>query len=124
MAIDSTVLSLSFDAETLRRRESALRKEGFEVISVHSPAQARFEIEMGRCGIFVTCRLVPDIINRDLMSLFRRYCSTGWIVFVTGDDESSTTTYEPPADVRVPESQDPEGIVQALVAHGREPRAS
>ena len=35
---------------------TALRENGFEIISAATPLQARFEIEMGRCGIFLTSR--------------------------------------------------------------------
>jgi hypothetical protein len=42
-----TVLSLSSDQEALASREVALRNSGIKVISVMSPIQARFEIEMG-----------------------------------------------------------------------------
>lgn len=66
-----TILSLSFSAE-LKRREDALQMHGFQVKSVLSPGQARFEIEMGQCGVFVTCDSVPDIVNQDLMKLFRK----------------------------------------------------
>jgi hypothetical protein len=115
MELNGTVLSLSFDSEKLERREAAFRSVGFDVISVHSPAQARSEIEMGRCGIFVTCRLVPDIVNRDLMDLFRRHGPRGGrIVFVTGEEPSLTAAYEPQPDVRVPESDDPEGVVRYI----------
>jgi hypothetical protein len=115
MATQPKVLSLSFDAEKLQRRESALRAQGFEVKSVYGPGQARFEIEMGTCGVFVTCRLVPDIVNRDLINLFRRSCpKDGLVVLVTADAVSSKSPYEPHADVLISESQDPEGIVSAL----------
>ena len=123
MTIDETVLSLSFDSEKSKRREAALRSSGFEVISAHSPTQARYEIETGRCGIFVTCRTVPDIVNRHLMELFKRYCPTGWIIFVTGSGASRTGAYEPEPDVRVPESEDPDGVVQALSAKREQARS-
>ena len=113
---NETVLSLTFDSEKSKRREAALRGDGFEVVSVHSPTQARYEIEMGRCGIFVTCRTVPDIVNRHLMELFRINCPGALIVFVSGDEQYSNGAYEPQADVRVPESQDPTGVVRALSA--------
>lgn len=122
MTIDETVLSLSFDSKKSKRREAALRSSGFEVISAHSPTQARYEIETGRCGIFVTCRTVPDIVNRHLMELFKQYCPTGWIIFVTGSEASRTGAYEPEADVRVPESEDPDGVVQALSAKREQAR--
>jgi hypothetical protein len=109
------ILSLSFDPEKLKRRESALRAQGFEVKSVPTPGQARFEIEVGTCGILLTCRLVPDIVNRDLMDLFRRYRGPeGLIVLVVADAPSPTSPYEPRPDVRVPESRDPDGIVEVI----------
>lgn len=115
MEIDSTVLSFSFSAEKLKQREDAIRASGFDVVSVASAGQARFEIEMGRCGFFLTCRLVPDIVNQDLMNLFRRYCpKDGMIILVGGTEASRIQAYEPPADVRIPESLDPAGIVEAL----------
>ena len=80
-------------------------------------------METGRCGIFVTCRTVPDIVNRHLMELFKRYCPTGWIIFVTGSEVSRTGAYEPEADVRVPESEDPDGVVQALSAKREQARS-
>jgi hypothetical protein len=113
---NDTVLSLSFDSEKLKAREAAIRGCGFQVTSVYSPAQARYEIEMGRCGIFVTCHAVPDIINQDLMNLFRRYCPDGLIVFITRNEPSFKSAYEPPADITIPESQDPQGIAEILTA--------
>ena len=118
------ILLLSFDFERLHRREVALRSNGWEVKSVYSPGQARFEIEMGTCGIFVTCRQVPDIVNQDLMNLFRRFCGKhGLIILVAPDEVSSRSAYEPQADIRVPESLDPEGIVQALREHSQSLKA-
>jgi hypothetical protein len=109
-----TVLSLSFDSEKLKAREAAIRACGFQVTSVYSPAQARYEIEMGTCGIFVTCHAVPDIINQDLMNLFRRYCPEGLTVFITRNEPSLKSAYEPHADIAIPESQDPQGIAEIL----------
>jgi len=43
-----TILSLSPDQRALASREVALRNGGMKVISVMSPIEARFEIEMGR----------------------------------------------------------------------------
>jgi hypothetical protein len=37
----------------LREREVALRKGAFQVHSANTETQARFEIEMGRCRIFL-----------------------------------------------------------------------
>jgi hypothetical protein len=56
-----------------------VRAAGFEVKSVLSASQARYEIEMGRCGIFITSDLVSDIINQDLIMLSRGSAqATGW----------------------------------------------
>lgn len=116
MGKELKILSLSYDPEELQRRESTLRAHGFEVKSVYSPGQARFEIEMGTCGILITCALIPDIVNRDLMDLFRRSCGAqGLIIFVASDNSASNSPYEPEADIRIPQSQDPEGIVEALL---------
>jgi len=52
---NNTVLSLSSDQAILTSREIALRSGGLKVVSVMSPIQARFEIEMGMCGIFPAC---------------------------------------------------------------------
>jgi hypothetical protein len=64
---NDAILSLSFDPENLRRREGALRVRGFDVKSIRSLEQARFEIETGRYGVLVTCGLIPDIVNQDLI---------------------------------------------------------
>jgi len=73
----STVLSLSTDPATLRRRSDLLKLNGFEVVSVNGPAKARFDIEMGRCGIFISYALVSDGVNADLFALFKKFCQTG-----------------------------------------------
>ena len=118
---NDTVLSLCFDSEKLKARETAIRACGFRVTSVYSPAQARYEIEMGTCGIFVTCNAVPDIINQDLMNLFRRFCPDGLIVLITRNEPSPKSAYEPHADITLPESQDPQGIADILNALRRKP---
>jgi hypothetical protein len=113
--MEKVVLSLSFNVEELRRRESSLRAHGFNVKSVHSPGQARFEIEMGQCGVFITSDLVPDIVNRDLMELFRKSCpKDGLIILVEANVDLRKPSYELKADVTVPKSMDPQGIVDAL----------
>ena len=109
---DSTVLSLSGDHQALRQREAALRAAEFDVISVDNSVAARFEIEMGRCGIFLTCDKFSPISNRELTTLFRYNCPTGWIVFVTSN--AAVDGKAPDFDVCVPESDDPQGIVKAL----------
>lgn len=83
-----------------------LRKGGSEVISVGSEAEARLEIEMGRCGVLLVCTNV-----RDLMRLFRQNCPNGRIIFVR------TAMSSPPpktADYVVEESEGPEAIVEVL----------
>jgi DNA-binding NarL/FixJ family response regulator len=113
--MDEVVLSLSFNIEELRQRESALQAHGFNVKSVHSPGQARFEIEMGQCGVFITSDLVPDIVNQDLMELFRKSCpKNGLIILVEANPDLRKPSYELNADITVPKSMDPEGIVDAL----------
>ena len=66
MADENTVLSLNPDGQKLLRHEAALRESDFKVISVAAPLDARFEIEMGRCGVFLTSYLTPFAIYRDL----------------------------------------------------------
>jgi hypothetical protein len=119
------VLSLSFSAEKLELREHALREQSFEVKSVLSPGQARYEIELGRYDIFVTCAAVPDIVNQDLMNLFKRSGGEdGLIILIEGDGVTSKTLYPLPADVRIPKALDPHGIIQALQERRRSPEAS
>lgn len=114
MGMETTVLSLSFDVEKLRAREAGLREAGFEVVNAYSPGQARFEIETGRCGIFVTCSLVPDIVNRDLVNLFRRHCSAGFVILVSGEGRALVDAHEPLADIRISPANDPQGIPEAV----------
>lgn len=64
-------------------REATLRSGGFEVVSVLSPIQARFEIEMGRCGVFVICYRVSKDEAEELTTLFRKNCPDGRVIFVT-----------------------------------------
>ena len=112
--LDSTVLSLDFDVPKLKLREAAIRAGGFDVLSVSSGAQARFEIEMGRCGILLTCDYLPAAENRELISLFRQNCSGGWVILVTSDDNTSLDKDHVDADVWVREADEPEGIVESL----------
>jgi DNA-binding response OmpR family regulator len=119
------VLSLSYSAEKLELREQALREHSFEVKSVLSPGQARYEIEHGRYDIFLTCAAVPDIVNQDLMNLFRRSCGEdGLMILIEGDGVTSKTLYPLPADVRIPKALDPHGIIQALQARWRSRKTS
>src|SRR5712671_5501717 len=114
----NTVLSLSPDQRALASREATLRSGGMKVISVMSPIQARFEIEMGRCGVFLICYRLSPIAADELTTLFRRYCPHGQIIFVTelpGDERVPAE-----ANLAVPESNGPEDILRAL---GRKPKA-
>jgi hypothetical protein len=79
------VLSFSPDPRVLQSRESALRNSGFDVTSVGSESQARFEIEMGRCGVLLICFRVPEPQLKDLSKLFRKNCPDGHIIFVMKD---------------------------------------
>ena len=70
---------------------------------------------MGHCGVFITSDLVPDIVNQDLMELFRKSCpKNGLIILVEANKDFRKPSYELKADVTVPKSMDPEGIVDAL----------
>jgi len=123
MAMEAAkVLSRSFSAEKLELRELALRAHRFDVKSVLSPGQARYEMEIGRYDIFLTCAAVPDIVNQDLMNLFRRSCGeNGLIILIEGDGVTSKTLYPLPADVRIPKALDPDGIIHALQERRRAP---
>jgi hypothetical protein len=108
---ENTVLSFSFDPDLLSQREAALRGAGFEVISVKTESQARFEIEMGRCGVLVICYTASAGTIQDLTKLFRRNCPTGSIVFVMNrTDESVPQEF----DYTVPDSAGPEAILEVL----------
>jgi hypothetical protein len=92
MASPNTVLALNPNGEILQKDEAVLRQNGFEVISVNTPLEARFEIEMGRCGIFLTCYLTPISIYRNLADLFKQFRPEGVVIFVSefpGDGASS-----------------------------------
>ena len=109
---DNTVLSLSSDQAILNWREIALRNGDMRVVSVMSPIQARFEIEMGRCEIFLVCYRLSKTPVDDLTRLFRKICPRGLIIFVSevpGDDRVPTE-----ADIALPESSGPEKMVQAM----------
>lgn len=111
-----TVLSLSFDAEALALRADALRRGGFEVVSVVSPAQARFEIEMGRCGIFLTDSMIADLVNADLFEIFRKNCPDGVTVYVM-EGSLRPNARTPKADFVISKSEGANGIAKALQAN-------
>jgi PleD family two-component response regulator len=110
MSYEKTVLSLNPDGQGLRGYESALRENGFEVISAYSPLQARFEIEMGKCGIFLTSYITPLVIYQDLASLFRRSCRDGIIAYLArqpNDDVSHT-------DILLVDDDEPQSLIDRL----------
>jgi hypothetical protein len=111
-----TVLSLSPSQDALRSREATLRNAGLKVISVMSAVQARFEIEMGRCGVFLICYRVSSQQADELTKLFRRYCPDGRIVFVTKQAQKGEVPSE--TDFAIPESGGPEQILHLLQQTG------
>jgi hypothetical protein len=115
----STILSLSFDREKTRRRHEVLRQNGFTVVSVGSPTQARYEIEMGQCGVFITCPLVADVVSVDLLALFKKFCPSGIAIAVTNSGTSPSVAQQ--ADIVVDETNDPEGLADALLAQLNSP---
>ena len=110
-----TVLSFSSDHGKGNRRAEVLEQNGFEVRSVTSPVQAQFEIEMGQCGVFVTCPVVSHLITADLVRVFRRYCPDGIVVFVKPD---KGRTIE--AEITLDESDDPVRLAEAIRSHLRD----
>ena len=66
-------------------RESALCDYGFQVVSVGSEAEARFEIEMGRCGVLLLCFRTNPEITQELADLFKLSCPEGQIIFVMNE---------------------------------------
>jgi hypothetical protein len=113
---EKTVLSFSHDPEQLRKREAAIRNGGFDVIPVSSEMAARFEIEMGRCGVLLICYTIPPPVSGELADLFRRSCPGGLIIVVTKDRQTALGH----ADAIVPASDDPEAIVRTLQHNLRE----
>lgn len=104
------VLSFCPDRLALQSRESALRNNGFEVISVWSEIRAQFEIEVGRCGILLTCFRVSERQIKELADLFRRNCPDGQIILMTNDRK-------PPifAEAVVPEHEGVQTLVSAAI---------
>lgn len=102
----NTVVSLNPDTKTLLSLEAALREVGFKVLSVSTPIQARFEIEMGTCGIFLASYVMSIVICRDLIGLFRSSCPSGLVIFrmENGDD------IRPEADIVLSSRDDPKAV--------------
>jgi DNA-binding NtrC family response regulator len=112
MANENTILSLNPDGQTLVSHETALRKSGYEVISVSSPLQARFEIEMGRCGVFLTSYITPLAICRDLARLFKSSCPDGLVICIT----QHLNDLIPDADVLLSDQDQPQCLPQRIQA--------
>jgi len=108
----NTVLSLSPSQDALAKREATLRSGGLKVISVLSPIQARFEIEMGRCGVFVICYRVSKDQAEELTRLFRRNWPEGRVIFVT--DPGHRDEVPRGTDLAVPESNCGEMVLRAV----------
>lgn len=111
----NTVLSLSSDQAILTSRQIALRNGGMKVISVMNPVEARFEIEMGRCGVFLVCYRLSKAAVDDLTMLFRKACPQGLIIFVTQAHGDNWVPAQ--ADIAVPESSGPQKILEAMKPH-------
>jgi hypothetical protein len=110
MAYENTILSLNPDGQRLRGAEAGFCENNFEVVSVTTPLQARFEVEMGRCGVFLTSYITPLAIYRDLASLFRRNCPTGVVVYLVQRPDDSI----PDADIVISDGDEPHSIVTRL----------
>jgi len=108
----NSVLSCSPNEEALIVRHTLLSNAGMNVTSVMTLTEARFEIEMGRCGSLLICHRLSSPQLDDITTLFRRYCPKGRIVFVTG---GTIPDHVPEAvDIYVPESSGPLQILNAL----------
>ena len=112
MAYEDAVLSLNPDTKTLFSLEAALRGVGFKVISVSTPIQARFEIEMGRCGVFLSSYVMSSVICRDLVNLFRSSCPGGLVVYSMKDEDEGM----PQADIVLSGADDPQAIALKIAA--------
>lgn len=106
MLSKDTVLSLNPDTETLLSLEAALRGVGFNVVSVSTPIQARFELEMGRCGVFLASYVMSSVIRLDLIGFFRNSCPSGLVVFRTENEGESL----PEADIVLSGLENPEAV--------------
>lgn len=110
MSREKTVLSLNADGRGLTAYESALREDRFEVISVRSPLEARFEIEMARCGILLINYITSLSIYRNLAELFRQYCQDGLIAYVARPTEDDLVD----AEILMTENDEPRVLLEKL----------
>jgi hypothetical protein len=118
-APETTVLSFSNDPEELRAREAAIRNSGFGVTSVSSEVAARFEIEMGRCGVLLVCYTIPTSVGKELADLFRVNCPTGLIIVISTEQRPTLDD----ADLIIPASDGPDAIVRSLHMNVHLPKA-
>jgi hypothetical protein len=110
MVTESTILSLNPDRKVLLGYESALQAGGFQVISVQSPIEARFEIDMGRCGVFLSSYLTPVVIYQDLADRFRRNCPNGLVAYVSCQPNEKVDD----SDIQLSLRDEPNSIVERL----------
>jgi hypothetical protein len=110
MTYENTVLSLNPDRSALLPYETSLRESGFHVISVAAPVEARFEIEMGRCGIFLSSYVTAVPIFRDLANLFRRSCAGGLVIFLMERPDDDI----PDADIILSNRDESKSIVEKI----------
>jgi hypothetical protein len=123
MTVDQqTILSLSPSPDALRLREATLRRGSLNVFSVQDSIQARFEIEMGRCGVFLLCYRSSIQDADDLTSLFRKFCPKGWIIFIKDPAKKATVPRE--VDIVVSESSGPELILDLLTRRMNAPASA
>ena len=108
------VLSLSSNADALTAREDILRRGGLSVTSVMTPMQARFEIEMGRCGVFLICYRISRAAANELASFFRHMCPQGRIVFITDSMSDDATVVPVETDAKVAEPRQSELLVSTI----------
>jgi hypothetical protein len=108
-------LSLNPDGKTLLGTESALRENDFKIISVSSSVKARFEVEMGRCGVFLASYITPVVIYKDLVNLFRRSCPDGLVIFLSQQSDEDI----PDADIVLSDRDDPHAIVDRIRSRRR-----
>jgi hypothetical protein len=102
---------LNPDGKTLLDTELALKENGFTVVSVSSPIQARFEIEMGRCGVFLSSYITPSVIYEDLAKLFSQSCPDGLVIFVSKQPNDDDV---PDTDIIISDREKPNSVVQQI----------
>ena len=96
----NTVVSISPSREALVLRQTTLQNAGMNVVSVLTPMQARFEIQMGRCGNLLICHRLSAQAADDIARLYRQYCPKGRIVLITNGPREKIPAE---ADVHIPE---------------------